>query len=105
MASSQPASQLLQDSSQSQSQPSTSSSDPATISPARLQVFQAALGQLIDGPLFANDAADVEPLIAAVNARLARGDKRFGDREANAALEELNEKNKVMLSQGVVYKL
>ncbi|KAL1585450.1 hypothetical protein WHR41_05695 [Cladosporium halotolerans] len=105
MASSQPASQLLQDSSQSQSQPSTSSSDPATISPARLQVFQAALGQLIDGPLFANDAADVEPLVAAVNARLARGDKRFGDREANAALEELNEKNKVMLSQGVVYKL
>lgn len=106
MASSQPASQLLQDSSQSQSQPQpASSSDPATISPARLQVFQTALGQLIDGPLFANDAADVDPLVAAVNARLARGDKKFGDQEANAALEELNERNKVMLSQGVVYKL
>ncbi|KAM0712264.1 hypothetical protein Q7P37_011358 [Cladosporium fusiforme] len=105
MASSQPASQLLQDSSQSQSQPPASSSDPATISPARLQVFQAALGQLIDGPLFANDAADVEPLVAAVNVRLGRGDKHFGDQEANAALEELNEKNKIMLSQGVVYKL
>lgn len=106
MASSQPASQLLQDSSQSQSQPQpASSSDPATISPARLQVFQTALGQLIDGTLFANDAADVDPLVAAVNARLARGDKKFGDQEANAALEELNERNKVMLSQGVVYKL
>jgi DNA replication licensing factor MCM3 len=105
MASSQPASQLLQDSSQSQSQPPPSSSDPVTISPARLQVFQIALGQLIDGPLFANDAADVEPLVAAVNARLARGDKKFGDQEANAALEELNERNKIMLSQGVVYKL
>lgn len=105
MASSQPASQLLQDSSQSQSQPPQSSSDPVTISPARLQVFQTALGQLIDGPLFANDAADVEPLVAAVNARLARGDKKFGDQEANAALEELNDRNKVMLSQGVVYKL
>jgi DNA replication licensing factor MCM3 len=105
MASSQPASQLLQDSSQSQSQPPQSSSDPVTISPARLQVFQTALGQLIDGPLFANDAADVEPLVAAVNARLARGGKRFGDQEANAALEELNERNKIMLSQGVVYKL
>jgi len=104
MASSQPASQLLQDSSQSQSQPQ-SSSGPVTISPARLQVFQTALGQLIDGPLFANDAADVEPLVAAVNARLARGDKKFGDSEANAALEELNERNKIMLSQGVVYKL
>ena len=105
MASSQPASQLLHDSSQSQSQPPQSSSDPVTISPARLQVFQTALGQLIDGPLFANDAADVEPLVAAVNARLARGDKKFGDQEANAALEELNDRNKVMLSQGVVYKL
>ncbi|KAM0709032.1 hypothetical protein Q7P35_003068 [Cladosporium inversicolor] len=105
MASSQPASQLLQDSSQSQSQPPQSSSDPVTISPARLQVFQTALGQLIDGPLFANDAADVEPLVAAVNARLARGDKKFGDSEASAALEELNERNKIMLSQGVVYKL
>jgi DNA replication licensing factor MCM3 len=105
MASSQPASQLLQDSSQSQSQPPQSSSDPVTILPARLQVFQTALGQLIDGPLFANDAADVEPLVAAVNTRLARGDKKFGDQEANAALEELNDRNKVMLSQGVVYKL
>ena len=105
MASSQPASQLLQDSSQSQSQPPQSSSDPVTIPPARLQVFQTALGQLIDGPLFANDAADVEPLVAAVNARLARGDKKFGDQEANAALEELNDRNKVMLSSGVVYKL
>jgi DNA replication licensing factor MCM3 len=106
MASSQPASQLLQDSSQSQSQSQpASSSDPVTIVPARLQVFQTALGQLIDGPLFANDAADVEPLVAAVNARLSRGTKKFGDQEANAALEELNEKNKIMLSQGVVYKL
>jgi DNA replication licensing factor MCM3 len=105
MASSQPASQLLQDSSQSQSQPPQSSSDPVTISPDRLQVFQTALGQLIDGPLFANDAADVGPLVAAVNARLARGDKKFGGQEANAALEELNDRNKVMLSQGVVYKL
>jgi DNA replication licensing factor MCM3 len=105
MASSRPASQLLQDSSQSQPQPPQLSSDPVTISPARLQVFQTALGQLIDGPLFANDAADVEPLVAAVNARLARGDKKFGDQEANAALEELNDRNKVMLSQGVVYKL
>lgn len=107
MASSQPASQLLQDSSQSQSQEasSSSSSDPTTVSQPRLQVFQTALGQLIDGPLFANDAADVEPLVAAVNARLGRGEKKFGDREANAALEELNERNKIMLSQGVVYKL
>ncbi|KAI7198514.1 hypothetical protein D0869_04534 [Hortaea werneckii] len=100
MASSQPASQLLQDESSSQDPQSTQ-----PISAARLQVFQTALGQLIDGPLFANDAADVEPLVAAVNARLRSGEARYDDAEALKALEELNERNKIMLSGGVVYKL
>ncbi|KAI7084159.1 DNA replication licensing factor mcm3 [Hortaea werneckii] len=100
MASSQPASQLLQDESSSQDQQSTQ-----PITAARLQVFQTALGQLIDGPLFANDAADVEPLVAAVNARLRSGEARYDDAEALKALEELNERNKIMLSGGIVYKL
>jgi DNA replication licensing factor MCM3 len=103
MASSQPASQLLQDESQEQEQ--EEETDSAPINPARLQVFQTALGQLIDGPLFANDAADVEPLVAAVNARLRSGDARFDDAEALKALEELNERNKIMLSGGIVYKI
>ncbi|KAI6904154.1 DNA replication licensing factor mcm3 [Hortaea werneckii] len=101
MASSQPASQLLQDESSSQDPQSTQQ----PISAARLQVFQTALGQLIDGPLFANDAADVEPLVAAVNARLRSGEARYDDAEALKALEELNERNKIMLSGGIVYKL
>ncbi|KAI7274737.1 DNA replication licensing factor mcm3 [Hortaea werneckii] len=100
MASSQPASQLLQDESASQDPQST-----LPITAARLQVFQTALGQLIDGPLFANDAADVEPLVAAVNARLRSGEARYDDAEALKALEELNERNKIMLSGGIVYKL
>ncbi|RMY20117.1 hypothetical protein D0867_04235, partial [Hortaea werneckii] len=98
MASSQPASQLLQDESSSQDPQSTQQ----PISAARLQVFQTALGQLIDGPLFANDAADVEPLVAAVNARLRSGEARYDDAEALKALEELNERNKIMLSGGIV---
>ncbi|KAF2861674.1 DNA replication licensing factor mcm3 [Piedraia hortae CBS 480.64] len=93
MASSRPASQMLQDESQSQG-----------ISAARVQVFQNALGQLIDGPLFANDAADMGPLVEAVNARL-RSELRFGREEAELALEELNEQNKIMLSGGIVYKI
>ena len=107
MASSQPASQLLQDDSQSQEQPEADEEDssPQPISAQRLQAFQTALGQLIDGPLFANDAADVEPLVAAVNARLRSGDGRFEDDEAMKALEELNERNKIMMSGGIVYKL
>ncbi|KAK4544489.1 hypothetical protein LTR36_004060 [Oleoguttula mirabilis] len=103
MASSQPASQLLQDDSQEQEQSDEPASQP--ISAQRLQAFQTALGQLIDGPLFANDAADVEPLVAAVNARLRSGESRFDDAEALKALEELNERNKIMLSGGIVYKL
>ncbi|KAK5112235.1 hypothetical protein LTR62_004396 [Meristemomyces frigidus] len=104
MASSQPASQLLQDDSQSQEQETEDSISPP-ISAPRLQAFQTALGQLIDGPLFANDAADVEPLVAAVNARLRSSEARFEDEEALKALGELNERNKIMLSGGIVYKI
>ncbi|KAK4631317.1 DNA replication licensing factor mcm3 [Fulvia fulva] len=111
MASSKPASQLLGDDSQQQEsqeqEQEEEQEEPASapITAPRLQAFQTALGQLIDGPLFANDAADVEPLVAAVNARLRRGETRFEDDEALKALEELTERNKVMLSGGIVYKI
>ncbi|KAF2109896.1 DNA replication licensing factor MCM3 [Lophiotrema nucula] len=97
-ASSVPASQLPATQSQSQSQ---------GISSQRIQVFQTALGQLIDGPLFANDAADVEPLVAAVNSRLGPGTGReaFDEDEAEQALEALSERNKIMYSGGIVYKI
>lgn len=85
----------------------TDSQDSESITPARIQVFQTALGQLIDGPLFANDAADVEPLVAAVNARLGGGAGRgpFDADEAEKALEALSERNKIMYSGGIVYKI
>ncbi|CAN9417487.1 hypothetical protein CUC08_Gglean011590 [Alternaria sp. MG1] len=85
----------------------TESQESQDITPARLQVFQTALGQLIDGPLFANDAADVEPLVAAVNARLGGGNGReaFEEAEAEKALEALSERNKIMYSGGIVYKI
>jgi DNA replication licensing factor MCM3 len=112
MASSKPASQLLQDDSQDpngEEEEEEEEEEEAAAQPAitaqRVQVFQVALGQLIDGPLFANDAADVEPLVAAVNARLRSGEARFADAEALQALEELNERNKIMLSGSIVYKL
>lgn len=103
MASSQPASQLLQD--DSQSQPNGEPPAEAPISAARVQAFQTALGQLIDGPLFANDAADFAPVAAAVNARLRAGEDSFDDAEAKKALVELDEKNKIMFTGGYVYKI
>ena len=112
MASSQPASQLLRSQSENQeTQDAEADAEadveetPQPISVARLQVFQTALGQLIDGPLFANDAADVEPLVAAVNARLQSGEQAFEGAEAEKALEELNDRNKIMYSGGIVYKI
>lgn len=104
VASSLPASQLLESQEQEDSQ-ATNGDAREPISAARVQAFQTALGQLIDGPLFANDAADVEPLVAAVNARLRSGEAQFGDEEAEKALEELNERNKIMSSGGIVYKI
>ncbi|KAH6629692.1 DNA replication licensing factor MCM3 [Boeremia exigua] len=85
----------------------TDTQESQELTSARLQVFQTALGQLIDSPLFANDAADVEPLVAAVNARLGGGTGRhpFDSDEAEKALETLSERNKIMYSGGVVYKI
>ncbi|KAF3041956.1 MCM DNA helicase complex subunit [Didymella heteroderae] len=105
-----PSSQVSAASSRPESQlPATQddSQESQDLTPARLQVFQTALGQLIDGPLFANDAADVEPLLAAVNARLGGGAGRqpFDADEAEKALETLSERNKIMYSGGIVYKI
>ena len=105
-----PSSQVSAASSRPESQlPSTQAESQGSqeLAPARLQVFQTALGHLIDGPLFANDAADVEPLVAAVNARLDGGAGRqaFDMDEAEKALEMLSERNKVMYSGGIVYKI
>lgn len=85
----------------------TDSQESQGITPARLQVFQTTLGQLIDSPIFANDAADVEPLVAAVNARLGSGPGRaaFDEAEAEKALTTLSEQNKIMYTGGIIYKI
>jgi DNA replication licensing factor MCM3 len=96
-ASSHPASQLLPSSAQDDDSQATSGAGAKKsqgVSNARIQQFQTALGQLIDGPLFANDAADVEPLVAAVNARITG--KAFDEDEAESVLEILSERNKIM---------
>ncbi|KAF2719255.1 DNA replication licensing factor mcm3 [Polychaeton citri CBS 116435] len=106
MASSLPASQALED--DDEDAEVDQQQQDITVSPQRLQVFQTALGQLLETPLFANDAADVEPLIAAVNSRVrgqAGSSQEFSQAEAMAALEVLNERNRVMVSGGVVYKI
>jgi DNA replication licensing factor MCM3 len=94
-ASSHPASQLLPSSTQADDSQITTGAVSGEVSAQRIQVFQTALGQLIDTPLFANDAADEEPLIAAINSRLT-GPEEFDDDEAKQVLEILSERNKIM---------
>lgn len=112
VASSQPASQLLtsqgDESQQTNGNNDNSNNlengedeeeeeDAPSIAPARLRVFRTALGQLVNTSVFQNDAADLDPLVEALNARLGgRGDAAFGTREAVQALEEMGERNEIM---------
>lgn len=94
VASSRPASQLVT-SQTDDSQNTDISTGPLNITPARLRVFRSALGQLLNTPLFQNESADVEPLIAAVNSRVGR-EPTFELAEAKAALTEMQDRNEVM---------
>ena len=105
VASSQPASQLL--TSQGDDSQQTNGTNhhldneeeeegEAHVAPARLRVFRTALGRLVNTSVFQNDAADLDPLVEALNARLGSGDAAFGTREAVQALEEMGERNEIM---------
>ena len=112
VASSQPASQLItsqtvEDGESQQTKGAEASSsgvhEPAAapsamkITVARLRLFRTALGQLLSTALFQNDAADVEPLVEAVNAKVTgMREERFIRAEAEAALMEMNERNEIM---------
>lgn len=103
VASSQPASQLLEsqtDTSQSQTGSSVAASQP--IRPARLTVFRQALGPLMGTRVFVDgDTASVEELIGAVNTAI-RATSSLGEghvfqrAEALQALRAMNERNELM---------
>lgn len=96
VASSLPASQLLTSQGDDSQQTNGMSGISGSIVPARLRVFRTALGQLLNTPLFQNEAADLEPLVGAVNERLANGEDEFQESEARQALEEMGERNEIM---------
>ncbi|OBT66115.1 hypothetical protein VE03_05105 [Pseudogymnoascus sp. 23342-1-I1] len=78
-----------------------------TISDARFVVFRAALGKVVGGPLFADDAAEVGDVVGAVNGecRGAVGGV-FGRAEVVAGLRRMDEANQIMFADGeMVYKI
>ncbi|CRG90274.1 DNA replication licensing factor mcm3 [Talaromyces islandicus] len=100
VASSQPASQLVEsqtDDSQNQSQASSG----APIQPDRLNTFRQTLGPLMSRVFVNDDSADVEALIGSVNTAI-RANQALGERhvfqrpEAIQALKVMNERNELM---------
>lgn len=108
-ASSQPASQLLTSQTDDSQQPASSTvlnsnrrdisqmepPEPPKVSAERVRTFRTALGTLLNTGLFQNEAADLEPLIDAVNGRVNR-EQRFAADEARACLEVMQERNEIM---------
>ncbi|KAF2456151.1 MCM2/3/5 family-domain-containing protein [Lineolata rhizophorae] len=101
-ASSRPASQLLASQTESSGAAATQSQSQSRwaathgVDPGRVAAFRAALGQIINSQLFAADAADAEPVVAAVNGRLGGGAAEFGPDEGRRALECLSDQNLIM---------
>ncbi|KAK4450026.1 hypothetical protein QBC34DRAFT_403543 [Podospora aff. communis PSN243] len=79
----------------------------APLTEARLEVFRRALGQLLNTPLFEDDAAEVDEIIQAVNSKIGRGGTpAFAKEEALKALREMTTRNQIMFSDGeLVYKI
>lgn len=69
--------------------------DAPPISDERVAVFRRALGTLMDAELFEDDAAQLEPLIEAVNAKVGRREA-FSKEEAVRALKVMDERNMIM---------
>ena len=99
LASSQPASQLVE--SQADDSQSQSASTSQTIQPARLTVFRQALGPLMNSLFTNEDTANVDNLIWAVNGAV-RGSPALGEThvfqrlEAIQALKAMHERNELM---------
>jgi DNA replication licensing factor MCM3 len=99
IASSMPASQLpsTQTDSQSRDDSQTQAHDEAEVSQDRLKTFRTALGSLMNTDLFTNDAAEIEPLVQRVNAKVqARAGGAFETDEAMAALRAMANSNQIM---------
>ncbi|KAK2737686.1 MCM DNA helicase complex subunit [Myotisia sp. PD_48] len=114
IASSLPASQLLESQSQSQEDIIASALAASTllpaISPERLASFRQALGPLMRSDLFQGESADVEKVVDAINSSIessgASNSNVFELAEALQALSVMHDKNEIMyLGDETVYRI
>jgi DNA replication licensing factor MCM3 len=75
---------------------------PMTISADRLELFTERMADVVQGALFEAGGATVASVVEAVNQELDQEEK-FSDDEAEKGLEEMMERNLVMVSGKIVY--
>jgi DNA replication licensing factor MCM3 len=69
----------------------------AGIGDQRLRTFRSALGQLLNTPLFEDDSANLDELIAAVNRKVGSSNGgAFTKEEAVQALKKMDDLNQIM---------
>ncbi len=68
---------------------------PQGLAEVRYQTFRGVLGKVIGGPVFADDSAELDHVLEAVNAEVGARE-RFTIEEAKQGLERLSEGNSVM---------
>jgi DNA replication licensing factor MCM3 len=88
----------------SQSQPTQQNQSPVpiTISSDRLELFTERMAEITESSLFEAGGATVESVLDAMNEGLDQEEK-FSNEEGEKALEEMNEKNLIMVSGKIVY--
>lgn len=74
------------------------------VSNSRAQLFTQIVGRLFNTAIFTDDYAAVDVLVAEVNKRMEQEDL-FSEQEAAAALRKMHDKNQIMLSGDMVYKI
>jgi DNA replication licensing factor MCM3 len=95
----------------SQSQ-SSSQSHSREVTPQRISLFQKILATLLNAPIFADDYAQVDALVESVNGCITGNEEFKGQHndvfemwEARMILDIMTERNWIMLSGNMVYKV
>ena len=97
VASSHPASQLVTTQTEGDDSQPAETSEPTHIDPSRVALFRRALGQVMGGDLFQNEAADVGDVMRAVNERVeGMREEVFEREEVEGALGVMEERNEIM---------
>ena len=90
--------------SQQQVSPNSATNESVSLSNQRLALFKTQLANVMQSTFDGEEAVPVSDLLPELNKGLPTN-ALFGSTEANQALEQMNERNEIMLSSGVVYRI